>query len=392
MTQEDRQITASRELSAQLPLNDLGLPLGVYRTDLLPWHNYKPDVNAITSALPFIGDGIKIVTGADVYDPSSAPTRGHTAVMEAMSELGIETEDDDSDESDESDGDGDGGVEEESIESEESIELAEVYQTPVITEHRIAGFRASDLETAFIWLHYDEGFPAFDDGQPFWHCLPFEPPAAYEIFQRYLQMHQGKPPTDIEDPDDYGEVATGIRSISVLTEILNVSGKDSEVLPAQDTYKMYYHLYYWSYRAKAYDLFRITQHRKQMEIRAIETQDSHYVQSAKLMNKLMVYMDQDEDFMDMMTPAVAVKFYQMLTQLQRVSVGLPAGGPSREPDSMAGQSFEHTMQQLAHNAHSDVKDKSSTNMKLLDNALKDTDAVEVLQKLIISVSGAQQNG
>ena len=178
--QEDNQIRASRDLAAELPLNDFGLPLGVYRTDLLPWHDYMPAEQQ--RALHLVKDETPInVVSRELIEQST------DAVTGAMADLGIFTEGDDEDSGD--------------IDSEVPIAYAPARTaTPIVNtveggdvvevlaEHRIAGFRVSDLENAFVWLHYDEGFPSFDSGQPFWGCLPFEPPKAYEVFQRYLQV------------------------------------------------------------------------------------------------------------------------------------------------------------------------------------------------------------
>tara|TARA_Y100000310_G_scaffold343516_1_gene451563 strand:- start:1034 stop:2161 length:1128 start_codon:yes stop_codon:yes gene_type:complete len=368
--QEEKQIQASRELAAQVPMNEFGLPLGVYRTDMLPWHDYMP-------SNPKSIFETKQSEAVQLREIGS--TKGKSAVTEAIAELGIniDVEDEEDDV--------------EVIEPEINGYPVEVVEpeVEVVEERRVAGFRVSDLENAFVWLHYDEGFPAFEDGQPFWTCLPFEPPAAFAVFQRYLQMHQGKPAEDPDDTDDYGEIATGTRSIAVLSEILH-DGGDSEIIPVQDTYQTYYHLYYWNFRAKAYDIFRLAAHRKQMEIRAIETQDSHYIIAQKLLNKLQVYFDNEEDFTDMMTPAVAVKALQLVTQLQRVSVGLPATGPAKVDDSQgAGQSLELVIRQLAQEGHAQVEDKSSEDMRMLDHILKDKDSTQALQEIVIKLTGGR---
>ena len=41
-TPQDYTVIAIRQLTAELPLNDFGLPTGIYRTDLLPFHEYIP--------------------------------------------------------------------------------------------------------------------------------------------------------------------------------------------------------------------------------------------------------------------------------------------------------------------------------------------------------------
>ncbi len=50
-TQEDLQVEALRALQAEIPLNDFGLPTGIYRTDLLPFHDYHPESRSKSSLI-----------------------------------------------------------------------------------------------------------------------------------------------------------------------------------------------------------------------------------------------------------------------------------------------------------------------------------------------------
>ena len=48
--QPDFTVMAIRQLTAELPLNDFGLPTGIYRTDLLPYHEYIPPGTRVPDA------------------------------------------------------------------------------------------------------------------------------------------------------------------------------------------------------------------------------------------------------------------------------------------------------------------------------------------------------
>lgn len=341
-TQESIQVEALRGLQREIPLNDFGLPTGIYRTDLLPFHDYHP---------------------------KSLASNGHDSEADS---LGPPEESEDA-----PDGSRDGNSHK-ALQVDPSTEV----QT---TEYRIAGFPADALGKAYVPLQYDEGFPAFENGSPFWGRLDFEPVDAFQAFQRYLEMNLGIP-ADPEDEDDFGRPASGTRSISQLAAALH---RDSELLSAVATYQDYFHLYYWNSRSHAYDLFRVAQYRKMQELRAVETQDEHYVTSRRLRAKLMTYFDSQEDFWDMLTPKVGVDFLKTLVGLERISAGIPAAGPqTAEQAAGAGTSFELHLKTIANvNRGTNVGHTIDEEGKILDTALEDAATTELLQTLIIRQGG-----
>ncbi|NIW97454.1 MAG: hypothetical protein GWN13_04260, partial [Phycisphaerae bacterium] len=52
--QEQIQIEAMRELQKKIPLNDYGLPVGIYRADLLPFHDYEYEPDHEEASLPHL--------------------------------------------------------------------------------------------------------------------------------------------------------------------------------------------------------------------------------------------------------------------------------------------------------------------------------------------------
>lgn len=341
---ESLQVDAIRSLTGEIPLNDFGLPTGIYRTDLLPFHDYEPaNAPRVNGAQP------------TPLDPNTLLLNGTT--------------------------------EEEEEDTDSEFSLTSVPHDPNKV-YRIAGFPARALHGAFMPLQFDEGFPAFNNGQPFWARLDYEPADAFEAFQKYLQMSFGRASTlegEGEDEEYDGSDATGTRNISTLTANLF---PDNQLLMMTQKYQEYYHLYYWGMRAHAYDLYRIVQYRTQQELRAVETQDEHYVQTRRLRHRLMQYMNDEEDFWDMMTPKTGIDMFKTITSLERVSAGLPAGGPiSDANEAIRGQPFEVTMRTVAQTNRRVDKNIISEEGEVLDKALEDPAATEILQELIIKTGG-----
>lgn len=356
-----QQVTAVRALTKELPMNDFGLPIGLYRLDMLPWYDYvapdsvpidklieAPTTTLVTVAVkaPLLEEGDLEFADSLLNDDSS-----HITVSDDKT----------------------------------TTEVVSLVAEPEI--HRLAGFPTNGLEGAFIWLSYDEGFPAFHDGSPMWNQICFEPPEAFAIFQRYLQMHRGSVGKD----EEIGPAATGTRSIEALAVDLH---GNVDLLDKMEEYSNYFHMYYWNLRAKAYDIFRVAQHRKQQEIRAIETEDSHYITARKYMHKLQDFFDNEEDFWDMLTPKTAIDFLKTLTQLERVSAGLPAGGPAMPKDGTpsTAQSLEVAFRSIAQDTNNHAIDHEGGDSTVLRDALQNPADVEVLQELIIRVQGGKITG
>lgn len=331
---ENEQVNAIRALNSELPLNDFGLPTGIYRVDFLPW---------------------------DDYDPNPAPV----VALPSPSEVG-------------------------SSESYEASSLEDdvARSDSIRAEYRIAGFLAQSLQRAFVPLQYDEGFPAFESGYSFWHQFPNESLVLYQAFETYLRMNAGKPAIigDFQaDETVEGDAASGSRGIAELVDKLHPELEGVELLAALDHYRDAFHIYYWGLRARAYDLFRVAQHRKQQELRAIETQDEHYIDARNIRAKIMEYMGSNDEFWDLMTPKVALDALKLATSLERISAGLPTSGPAAaNAVDRTGQSLEVAFRTIAQD--NNVVPEGVTMDKeghILDEALTDPEKVRVLQEIII---------
>lgn len=358
---EDIQVQAIRGLLKELPMNDFGLPIGIYRVDMLPFHDYKPTHTSTNVAL-------LLPSPSEVETPGSPNSRANGSPSETESTEVIPAL---------------------PLDAAPQGDSPQSPQTQP-TEYRVAGFRKEGLQSAFVPLQYDEGYPAFESGRAFWDQLDSEPPDVYRAFTAYLQMSLGRPsdPGDHEDPDDEGDpgkAADGSRSISTLVSMIHPRLNDAELLPTIEAYKRAYHIYYWGLRTRAYDLFRVAQHRSRQELRAIETQDEHYIESRRIRHRLAQYMNDDEEFWDLMTPKVAIDLLKLTTGLERISAGIPAAGPlTAQQEDRSGQSLEIAFRTVAQSNRASTEGATvDEEGEVLDKALEDADAVRVLQELII---------
>lgn len=377
-----------RHLTQELPLNDFGLPIGIYRTDMIPFDEYDP--TARTPQVPAVVEApalphLDLSEAADPSEPEAntsdqqpPPTFDESFFADPISLLA---------------GEGDGLPDPVMDEPKRQRQRGTQERPSSLSlqqpaEYRVAGFPARAIAAAFVPLQYDEGFPAFENGSPFWGRMDFEPSDNFLVFQRYLQLNIGRAADD-EDEDDAGEAATGLRTIERLVQQLHSAATDTQILAYIERYSGYYHTYYWGLRAKAYDLFKVVQYKQQQELRAIETQDEHYILARKLRARLAQYFNDDDDFWDMMTPKVAIDMLKNLVQVERISAGLPAGGPQTSHPEGGNQSFELAFRTLAQKQSGDSQkgDTIDQDGDVLDKALEDPAAIEILQELIIKTGG-----
>lgn len=352
---DNHTIDAVRQLTDELPLNDFGLPIGIYRCDLLPFHDYIPNAPKLNGSQDL---------------GKESPEQGANGVDTESSEV--------------------------SNKSSEGSSNQEVVVCPAIASdgdpsvpdvYRIAGFPAKALNQAFVPLQYDEGFPAFLDGSPFWGRLEYEPQDTFYAFDRYLKMPLGAPRDLEKDESDPGTPATGTRSLNALVSQIHPLLTDTELLLQIDKYHEDFHLYYWGMRAHAYDLFRVAQHQKQQELRQLETQDEHYIDARKIRGRLLQYMTSEEEFWDLMTPKVASDLLKSTTQLERISAGLPASGPMSEQNEKTHAPFEMTFRTIAQTSRPRVRATTNEDGEVLSKALEDPVATELLQELVIKSGG-----
>lgn len=287
---EQRQIIAIRELSETLPLNDMGLPYGIYRPDFLPVHKERGDIRTPEER------------SKDLIRYNHESGEFESAWDGSLPTYYVEV-----------------WIREEYAKQKDLLSGGDV--NVVVEDAPSFAFTRADLRAAWLQLDYKEGYPRASRGTPFWQQLDFEPPEAFMAFEAYLTL------TVIEN--------RGVREMRYVPDVMNhlarQSGLPLVTLPSEEQLEQYYTLYYWYHRTKAYDLFRAVEFRRKQEERAYETLDDHYFRSRKMLDRLQEYMDDEEEFWSLMTPKVAIDLMKVLVGMQRVSVGLPAGTPLPAP-------------------------------------------------------------
>lgn len=207
------------------------------------------------------------------------------------------------------------------------------------------------LEGARIFLEYHHGFPTLKDDQPFWAQLEWEPKAAHEAFLHYLELEGGR----------------------TLGKIIHI---------APDLVKQYYHMYYWSQRALAYDMYQVAHHDRLRHQRIFEVEDTHWKASKELFARLNTALS-GADLKDMEADKL-VKMLKTAVDIQRLAAGLNVSG-TQKPDENGAKSpsVEITMRQIAQNNGAKPTQEAELDFAAVYD---DPEALKAAQSLIIKVN------
>ncbi len=288
-----------KHLQGRVEVNDLGLPVGIYRADLLP----VPED-------PFESNDTSLVVSGNGSNGTSV------------------------------------------LSSDASADLS---------------------DAAFVPLEYTEGFPTLPSGQPIWLRFDYEPLQAFQAFQDYLNQ------AEIE----------GTRYLFGLTQTFSKFDIDQ----LGDLYT----LYHWDCRSRAYDLFNTALVARARQHRVLSMEDDHYLKAERLLNIAMEYIGGDE-FEALLNPKVAIELLKVVTNLQRVSVGLPAQGPLTKNqlsglvpgDHSPAASLEVVLRSIAKSSQSVHSGETSVTLdgdgKVVDAILDDEGSTALMQELIVRLS------
>lgn len=242
---------------------------------------------------------------------------------------------------------------------------------------KIAGYTPEQLNRARVRLFYSEGYPAMSDGRTLWSRWEWEPPEAYAAFQAYLHYNALK-----DRP-------------RLLEEMVQFISHQAGVPITLEKLTYYATVYYWQWRAKAYDLFEEQAFRFQLEQRAKKSMARHYDVATDLFERLEMYLS-EEKFWKQMNPKLAIDFLKKLTDMQRVASGLTANGGDVNPGTTqkaqgssavnVNISQNNTAQGRASGGGS--PDELSLDM-LSGEALKDPETAQLFQQLIIKLNRHQ---
>lgn len=228
-------------------------------------------------------------------------------------------------------------------------DLLHYHSNPYLTQ--------DDVDAATVGLFYHDGYPTLEDGASFWNQLPHETYDRHLLFTKYLEM----------------AAEYGVRQLDILAV---QEGLDTLVV------QQLYQEFYWSIRARAYDLFVVAADRKKREIRTRKMENSHYEQAGALLTTLLTKFE-DPEWIEELNAKEALEALELLVKVQRLSVGLTGQHASSLPrDALpAGSSTEQVMRQLTRDTG--LSNQASDNFKGRLDALLQGDDGMVLQEAIL---------
>jgi hypothetical protein len=226
-----------------------------------------------------------------------------------------------------------------------------------ILPYDLGDLTQDDVDGCVASLSYAEGYPSTPENRLWWSQLPHEPFASYILFQEYLKQ----------------AVELGIRQIELLA--------DAQKVQLEDVTEMY-HEYFWSARARAYDLFQSAADRKKRELRIRSAEDHDYKLATKMMEKLQARFSEEPDaeWWNELTAKEALDALEQLLKIRRLSLGLTGQHASSLPrNGIQSESVEVIMKSLV-GAGMTAGADAATDIRSL---LADPESAMMAQTLII---------
>lgn len=215
-----------------------------------------------------------------------------------------------------------------------------------------------DVDASTEDVYYHEGFPTLSDGRIFWGQLPHEPHTNYQLFKAWL---------------DLGEIE-GIRLQEDLARAQHV-----ELSTVSNAYKEFY----WSARARAYDLFIVAAEQKKREHRIRRAENKHFQESDSLLSTLLDKFA-DPEWIDSLSAKEAIDVFETLVKIQRQSLGLNQNTGSPTNSKMApGSSAEVIFRQIAQQT---AQEGTGDTINQLQELLGNRDSAMLAQELILRVN------
>ena len=239
------------------------------------------------------------------------------------------------------------------------------------------------LRHAYVELNFGHGYPAMPNGMPFWHKMDFEAGFAFAAFQMFLEMGD-------DGPRELFDLCQNL-------ELLQVAGQQigRDITPMELGFRLqeYFILHYWYVRGRAFDLYKETALRHQRLRKQVKMEDKHYKIADSILQKLEMYFQSDA-FMREMSPKTAMDALAKLVAIQRISIGLPSGGPLPINQQADATSFEMIMRNVAQtqgagtSAGNGFGSGSNHTKDMINQVLSDPSATQNLQEVIIKISTA----
>lgn len=218
-----------------------------------------------------------------------------------------------------------------------------------------------DVDAATMGLVYFEGFPQFENGKAFWEQMVHETYQQFMAFQAFVDQAEEH----------------GIRQMPLLSAS---TGHDLTLL------MQWAKEFYWSVRARAYDIFIVAAELKKREHRIRKMESKHYAATNDMIETLLTKFD-DADWIAELNAKEAVEALETLIKVQRQSLGLTGQNSSSVPKDVlpAGASTEAVMRQITRGAGL-TQASSDTFQKRLDSLLSDEADGMVVQEAILRIS------
>lgn len=269
-----------------------------------------------------------------------------------------------------------------------------------------------DVDAASVGLFYTDGYPTLPTGSSFWSQLPHEPKIAHLAFTKYLEQ---------------GEL-DGIRQLDTLFIELSNDPRFSTILDAHqnqyqnagathaDTDADYededddvgstklegsgyglglqglvslYRQYYWSSRARAYDLFVVAAEQKRREHRIRKMENRHFIQAEQMFEQLLEKF-QDPEWIEELNAKEAIEALETLVKIQRLSVGLTGQHASSNAGNVTagrkGVTAEYIMRQVAQGTASTSGEGADRFTNKLQALLADPSQGMLIQEAILKLS------
>lgn len=221
-----------------------------------------------------------------------------------------------------------------------------------------------EADAAAELLTYQDGYPTFRSGSPFWVQMPHEPYPAYLLFQRYLDLAESE----------------GIRLVDSLARAENV--------PLEQI-REYFMEFFWSSRARAYDLFIVAAEQKRREVRTRKTENKHYEQAGTLLEGIVSRLTDDK--LDELDASELLDALEQMVKIQRLSLGLTGQSASTiNRDLAPASSVEVILRQLTKNSGPQQEGAENLQNRLALLMQDESTAMQV-QELIVKATSSGGN-
>jgi hypothetical protein len=160
-----------------------------------------------------------------------------------------------------------------------------------------------EIEQAGEILDYEQGYPCLRKGSPFWTQLPHEPHQSYILFQEFLALDEHE----------------GIRLLDTLAKQQQVPLENIREISLE---------YFWSARARSYDLFIVAAEAKKRETRTRKTENSHFSTAAGILDEIINRINTEPALIKDMSGPDLFDLFEKMVKIQRLSLGLTGSNAS----------------------------------------------------------------